>query len=97
LKGRVPLRLALVLVDSRHGLKPSDLEIMDLLNKAAVPYRVILTKGDKANKNEITKTIAKIEEALKKNPAAYPTPHLTRGDKKEGLDELREIIWQAIS
>ncbi len=97
LKGRVPLRLALVLVDSRHGLKPSDLEIMDLLNKAAVPYRVILTKGDKANKSEITKTVAKIEEALKKNPAAYPTPHLTSGDKKEGLDELREIIWQAIS
>ena len=43
------------------------------------------------------KTIVKIEEALKKNPAAYPTPHLTSGDKKQGLDELREIIWQAIS
>lgn len=97
LRGRVPLRLALVLVDSRHGLKPGDIEIMDLLNKAAVPYRVILTKGDKANQSELNKTIANIEEALKKNPAAYPTPHLTSSDKKQGLKELREIIWQAIS
>lgn len=97
LRGRVPLRLALVLVDSRHGLKPGDIEIMDLLNKAAVPYRVILTKGDKANQSELKKTIANIEEALKKNPAAYPTPHLTSSDKKQGLKELREIIWQAIS
>ncbi len=97
LKGRVPLRLALVLVDSRHGLKESDLEIMDLLNKAAVPYRIILTKSDKAKKSEIDKTIAEIENKLKKNPAAYPHPHITSSDKKLGIDELRYIIWESIS
>lgn len=96
LRGRVTLRLALVLVDSRHGLKPSDKEIMDLLNKAAVPYRVVLTKADKANKSEINKTIQLIEDALKKNPAAYPHPHLTSSDKKQGIDELRQIILDSI-
>jgi len=96
LKGRVSLRLALVLVDSRHGLKESDIEMMDLLNKAAVPYRVILTKSDKANKDELHKTIASIEEKLRKNPAAYPTPHITSSEKKQGLDELREAILNAV-
>jgi GTP-binding protein len=96
LKGRVPLRLALVLVDSRHGLKDADMDMMKLLNSAAVPYRVILTKCDKANEKEVTKTITAIEVVLKKNPAAFPHPHLTSSDKKIGIDELREIILSAI-
>jgi len=96
LKGRVALRLTLVLVDSRHGLKPSDIDMMDLLNKAAVPYRIILTKSDKANKGELQKTIEAIETALKKSPAAYPHPIVTSSDKKEGIDDLREVILQSI-
>lgn len=96
LKGRVPLRLALVLVDARHGLKESDLEIMDLLNKAAVPYRVVLTKVDKANQGEVQKTTASIESTLKKNPAAFPHPHATSSDKKIGIDDLRQIILDSI-
>lgn len=96
LKGRTTLRLALVLIDSRHGLKDSDKEMMDLLNKAAVPYRIILTKADKANQTELNKTIAVIEYALKKNPAAFPHPLVTSSDKKQGLDELRQVILQAV-
>lgn len=96
LKGRVPLRLALVLVDSRHGLKQADKDMMDLLNKAAVPYRVILTKTDKAKKTELDNTIKKIEEELKKNPAAFPHPHITSSEKKEGINELRQIIFDAV-
>jgi len=96
LKGRVPLRLVLVLIDSRHGLKPSDLEMMDLLNKAAVPYRIVLTKADKANQSELDKTTKAIELALKKNPAAFPYPLVTSSDKKQGLDDLRQAILDSI-
>ncbi|PCI00594.1 MAG: YihA family ribosome biogenesis GTP-binding protein [Alphaproteobacteria bacterium] len=96
LKGRVSLRLALVLVDSRHGLKDADIEMMELLNSAAVPYRVILTKCDKANQKDVAKTIEKIEDKLKKNPAAFPHPHLTSSDKKIGIEELREIILGSV-
>ena len=96
LKGRVNLRLALVLVDARHGLKETDKDMMNLLNAAAVPYRIILTKADKAKKSELNKTIETVTIALKKNPAAYPHPHLTSSDKKEGIEELRSIIMGAI-
>ena len=95
LKGRVPLRLTLVLVDARHGMKDSDKEMMDLLNKAAVPYRIVLTKADKANKDELSKAIQTIESQLKKNPAAYPHPHVTSSEKTIGIDELREIILRS--
>ena len=44
LKGRVGLRRLCLLVDGRHGLKPADDELMTLLDTAAVPYRVVLTK-----------------------------------------------------
>ena len=97
LKGRVSLRLTLVLVDARHGLKDSDQDMMELLNAAAVPYRIILTKCDKANQSEIEKTIGKIEAQLRKNPAAFPHPHLTSSDKKIGIDELRQIILESVS
>lgn len=96
LKGRVNLRLALVLVDARHGLKETDKDMMNLLNAAAVPYRIILTKADKAKKSELDKTIETVTTALKKNPAAFPHPHLTSSDKKEGIEELRNIIMDAI-
>lgn len=96
LKGRVPLRLVLVLVDARHGLKDSDVQMMDLLNKAAVPYRIILTKADKASEGELEKTSNAIEGALKKNPAAFPHPHVTSSEKKRGIDELRQIILNAV-
>ena len=69
---------------------------MTLLNAAAVPYRVILTKVDKANQAEVSKTVEAIEKTLKKNPAAFPSPHMTSSDKKIGIEELREIILGAI-
>jgi len=96
LKGRQTLRLALVLVDSRHGLKDADKQMMDLLNKAAVPYRIILTKADKAKQTDLDRVIADIETTLKSNPAAFPHPHLTSSEKKDGIAELRNIIAQAV-
>lgn len=96
LKGRVSIRLALILVDSRHGLKDSDKDMMQLLDSAAVPYRIILTKADKANKGELDKTVLAVAGALKKHPAAFPQPHVTSSEKSDGIEELREIILSAI-
>lgn len=91
LKGRVPLRLALVMVDGRHGLKDSDKEMMDMLDEAAVPYRIILTKGDKMKGDTVLKDV---QSVLKKHPAAFPEPHITSSHKNDGLEELRHIITQ---
>src|SRR5579859_676262 len=70
LKGRVTLRHVLLLIDGRHGVKPNDHEIMTLLDRAAVPYQIVLTKADKIGAAEARKVIAATEAALLKHPAA---------------------------
>lgn len=89
LKGRVGLRRLCLLVDGRHGLKPSDEELMDLLENAAVPYRVVLTKCDKLKRDALTARIAEVENALRKRTAALPQVLPTSSIKKHGIAELR--------
>lgn len=89
LRGRVTLRRAYVLVDARHGLKSTDDEIMALLDKAAVPYRIVLTKADKVPAADLVDRIASIRTALSKHPAALPDPIATSALKSIGIDGLR--------
>ncbi|MCC6598837.1 MAG: YihA family ribosome biogenesis GTP-binding protein [Alphaproteobacteria bacterium] len=92
LRGRAPLRCVFILVDSRHGLKESDLELMKMLDSTAVSYRIILTKADKSTPEEIEKISAVILEQLKKQAAAYPGVHATSSESGAGIAELRAIL-----
>ena len=92
LAGRPTLRRAFVLVDSRHGLKPPDLEIMAMLDGAAVAYQIVLTKTDKPKAGEVARTADTVAEALRKRPAAHPALRLTSAETGDGLPELRAEI-----
>jgi GTP-binding protein len=89
LRGRAVLRRLCVLVDGRHGLKPNDDQLMTLLDKAAVNYRVVLTKADKPHSAEIRRIYDDVVLALKKHPAAVPEPMITSAEKGLGIAELR--------
>lgn len=89
LRGRPNLRRVYVLVDSRHGLKPNDLEVMSTLDKAAVNYQVVLTKVDKTKLKDLNKVLEKVKLGLKKRPAAHPEILLTSSEKKIGVKRLR--------
>ena len=90
LRGRPNLRCVFVLVDSRHGLTESDLDLMKMLDTAAVPYRIVLTKADKGKKLDDMK--AQIGDVLKKHPAAWPEVMATSSWKNMGFPELRATI-----
>lgn len=92
LQGRQTLRRAFVLVDMRHGIKAVDDEIMTLLDRSAVTFQVVLTKADKVNKATREATIAQVQGALAKHPAAYPEIILTSSEKGEGIETLRAVI-----
>jgi len=92
LAGRPTLRRAFVLVDSRHGLKPPDLEIMGMLDAAAVAYQCVLTKTDKPKAGEVSRIAADVAEALRKRPAAHPALRLTSAETGDGLPDLRAEI-----
>lgn len=70
LSGRQNLRRAFVLVDSRHGVKKVDEEIMSLLDKSAVTFQVVMTKADKVKEKDREKVLAQVRKALSKHPAA---------------------------
>lgn len=92
LGGRPTLRRAFCLIDSRHGVKPVDHEIMTLLDRSAVPFQVVLTKADKLGPNAIKPVIEQVETELQKHPAAFPQLVVTSSDKGQGIASLRAII-----
>jgi GTP-binding protein len=95
LRGRAVLKRALVLVDSRHGLKPVDREVMEMLDTAAVSYHLVLTKADKVKPTELTKTLAATAEEARKHPAAHPDIFTTSSETGSGIAELRTAILDA--
>ncbi len=92
LSGRQTLRRAFVLIDSRHGVKPVDDEIMKLLDTSAVTFQCVMTKADKVKANDREKVLNQIRTALSKHPAAYPEIVLTSSEKGDGVPTLRSII-----
>jgi GTP-binding protein len=92
LSGRQSLRRAFVLVDSRHGIKAVDQEIMKLLDRSAVTFQVVLTKADKISVKDREKMLVQVREKLSKHPAAYPELVLTSSEKGYGIPTLRSII-----
>ncbi len=92
LRGRAPLRRVFMLIDSRHGIKPPDLELMGMLDEAAVTYQLILTKTDKIKPPALADVYKRCAKTIKKRPAAYPDIIATSSVKKDGLDLLKAEI-----
>ncbi|MBO9402432.1 ribosome biogenesis GTP-binding protein YihA/YsxC [Shimia sp. R9_3] len=92
LSGRANLRRAFVLIDSRHGVKDVDEEIMSLLDSSAVTFQVVMTKADKVKEKDREKIFKQVREKLAKHPAAYPEMVLTSSEKGDGIGTLRAII-----
>lgn len=92
LSGRQSLRRAFVLVDMRHGLKPVDEDILNLLDRSAVTFQCVLTKSDKVKSQERERVLDKVRSGLAKHPTAFPEILVTSAEKGEGIAELRAVI-----
>ena len=97
LRGRVVLKRVFVLIDSRHGIKEVDHDIMSMLDSAAISYRIVLTKTDKIKASDLpaveTDTMAK----LRKHVAAYPDLSVTSAEKRGGIEDLRAAVLEAVA
>jgi GTP-binding protein len=96
LRGRDVLKRTLVLIDARHGIKDVDREIMEMLDKAAVSYRLVLTKADKIKPTELEKVAAETAEEARKRPAAHPDILSTSSETGLGMAELRAAVIEAL-
>jgi GTP-binding protein len=95
LRGRAVLKRALVLVDSRHGLKPPDREMMEMLDDAAVGYQLVLTKADKVKPTALAELLEEVASEARKHPAAHPAIFTTSSETGSGIAELRTAIVEA--
>lgn len=96
LRGRQALKRALVLIDSRHGIKDVDREILEMLDKAAVSYRLVLTKADKVKATDLSAVLARTAEEARKRPAAHPDIIATSSEGGLGIADLRAAVIEAI-
>ena len=96
LRGRQVLKRALVLVDSRHGLKDIDHEVMKMLDDAAVSYHLVLTKADKIKASELRAVEQRTAEDARKHPAAHPEIITTSSETGLGIEQLRRAVVEAI-
>jgi GTP-binding protein len=92
LQGRVELARVFVLIDSRHGLKKNDLDILKMLDETAVSYQIVLTKTDKLKPGQMERMKQATQEAIARRPAAYPFIAVTSSEKRQGIDTLRGFI-----
>ena len=95
LRGRQVLKRTLVLIDSRHGIKPPDEEMLKMLDEAAVGYRLVLTKADKIKATELEAVQAATEAEARKRPAAHPEVIATSSEGGLGMDRLRAAVLEA--
>ncbi len=96
LRGRQVLKRTLVLVDARHGLKEVDMDILEMLDRAAVSYRLVLTKADKIKPTELAAVQAATAVEARKHPAAHPDILATSSETGLGIAELRAAVVEAI-
>jgi len=96
LRGRQALKRALVLIDSRHGIKEVDREILEMLDRAAVSYRIVLTKADKVKASELAAVVERTEAEARKRAAAHPEILATSSEGGLGIPELRAAVLEAI-
>jgi GTP-binding protein len=97
LRGRANLARVYVLVDSRHGLKTTDEDVLAVLDRAAVNYQLVLTKSDEIKASEHATVIAAAEAAIARRPAAYPRCLLTSARTGAGIAELRAAIARLLA
>ncbi len=85
--------LVVSLVDIRHEAQQLDLNMINFLMEAGLPFAVVLTKADKLSRNQQNKQVAVLRRQL-----ALPddVPMLvTSSEKRDGFDALRTLITQA--
>ena len=92
LRGRPTLVRVFLLIDARHGLKSVDLDLMELMDEAAVSYQAVLTKADKVKPQHLAEVAAATHAELERHPAAFARLLATSSQGGTGIAELRAEI-----
>jgi len=92
LRGRPSLRRVVLLLDSRIEVKESDGQVMDLLDKAAVTFQIVLTKSDAVKPPALERKLAEARALARRHPAAHPLVLATSAESGTGIQQVRAAL-----
>ena len=92
LRKREQLKCVCLLLDGRHGVKVNDLDMMNFLDRAAVVFKIVLTKMDQVHLREHEGRLRQMRELGTQHPAALGDIIATSAEDKLGIEELRTFI-----
>jgi GTP-binding protein len=92
LRGRVVLRRVVLLLDGRIEMKASDHAVMELFDRAAVGFQLVLTKIDGLKPDRLGRKLAEVQAVVKAHAAAYPEVLATSTRTGEGIEALRASL-----
>jgi GTP-binding protein len=92
LSGRASLKRALLLIDARRGLMASDLSVMELFDRAAVSYELVLTKSDELKPAEIERLLGAVAAESALHTAALAETAATSAETGAGINLLQSQL-----
>jgi GTP-binding protein len=92
LRQRKALARVYVLIDARHGVRSIDEGTLNALDQTAVSHEIVLTKCDELREAELAECCAKVQLAIQKRPAAFPSLIATSARTGQGIPQLRAAI-----
>ena len=92
LRGRPTLRRVMLLLDARIEVKAADVAVMELLDRAAVTFQLVLTKADGVKPEALARKLDEARRLARAHPAAHPDVAVTSSESGEGIAELRAAI-----
>ena len=96
LRGRPTLRRIMLLLDVRIEVKPADTTVMELLDRAAVIFQLVLTKADEVKPAALARKQDEIARLARAHPAAHPVIHTTSSETGLGVPELRAALAELV-
>jgi GTP-binding protein len=85
-----------VIMDSRHPLRPLDEQMLEWFSETGKPVHILLTKSDKLNRQQSTQTLREVKAYVNEH-FPFCSVQLFSSLKKIGMEEAEAVIagWLA--
>ena len=93
IENREKLNQVFILVDSKVGIKNSDIDMLDFINSCSKKFSVILTKIDKISKSQIDFQKKSISSLMKNYKKSFENIYLSETKKNSGIIDIQKKIY----
>ncbi|KEH34439.1 putative GTP-binding protein, ribosome biogenesis, YsxC [Medicago truncatula] len=89
---RVGLKQVCLLIDTKWGMKPRDIELIDLMERSKTKYQIVLTKTDTVFPIDVARRAMQIEESLLPNKSVIQPLMMASSKSGAGIRSLRTVL-----